>query len=142
MDLSILSQFNYTAVVASSCIFFIIGSLWFSPLLFSSIWIKELKDHNVKLTEPSTNVLVSKMLLTFSANFVASLAMAYLVNLTNSTSAISGLCLGITAVFGFVLTSIGSVFIWENRSLKLFFIDAGYPALGIIISAIILSVWR
>lgn len=142
MDLSIFMQINYIAVTVSAIVFFFVGSAWFSPLLFTSMWLQELKQHNVVIKEPTAAVLTTKMLLTFAANFVTSLAMAYLVALTASTTITSGLCLGIIAAVGFTLTSIGSVFIWEGRSLRLFLIDAGYPAVGIILSAILLSIWQ
>ena len=141
MDFSFLSQVNYLAVAATSFIFFFLGSLWFSAL-FGSIWVKELKNHNVIIKEPTKSALMTKMFLTFGNNVLASLAMAILVNLTGSTTVISGIILGIIVTVGFATTTLASVFIWENRSLKLFLIDIGYPALGIITAAVLLSVWH
>ncbi len=141
MELNFLSSINYLAVTVSSLIFFVIGSLWFSAL-FSSTWVHELKRHNVTIHQPSQTTLLIKMLLTFGANFLASFAMACLVILTGSHTASSGLTLGLISAFGFAATAIGSVFVWENRSVKLFLIDSGYPVLGIIAAAVLLSVWR
>lgn len=141
MYFSFLFQINYIAVLVSSCIFFALGSAWFSAL-FRSMWIQELQQHTIVIKEPTTSNLVIKMLLTFGANFIASFAMACLVIIAHSTTVISGLSLGIIIAFGFAATSIGSVFIWEDKSLKLFLIDAGYPIFGIIIAAVLLSVWR
>jgi hypothetical protein len=141
LELSFLSSINYIPVIVSSIIFFLIGSFWFSGL-FGSLWIKELKHHHVVIKEPTTNVLATKMLLTFASNFIASFAMACLVAITGSATATTGLILGIIAAFGFAASSIGSVFIWESKSLTLFLIDAGYPMVGIIAAAIILSVWH
>ena len=140
MNLTILFSINYLAIAVSSVVFFILGSVWFSGL-FRSAWTKELQHHNVIIKEPTTADLITKMLLTFAANILASVAMAFLVIMTGSASFQSGLLLGIIAALGFALTTLGSVFIWESRSLKLFLIDVGYPMLGIITSAIILSLW-
>jgi hypothetical protein len=142
MDFIFLSQINYLAVGVAAIIFWCVGSAWFSPLLMSALWVAELKRHNVLLQRPSSNTLLTKMLLTFGANLLASLAMAWLVVMTNSSTVSSGLMLGIITVLGFAVTTLGQVFIWENRSVKLFLIDIGYPALGIIITAVLLSVWR
>jgi hypothetical protein len=141
MELTFLSHINYLAVAASSIIFFMLGSLWFSTL-FGSVWTQELKRHNVIIKEPTKNALIMKMLLTFGANIVASFAMACLVNMTGSTTLTSGLILGIIVALGFAATTLGLVFIWESKSLKLFLIDSGYPALGIIASALLLSLWH
>ncbi len=141
MDFTFLSQINYLAVAVSSVIFFVLGSLWFSAL-FGSIWAEELERHNVVIKQPTKNSLFMKMLLTFATNCIASFAMACLVAMTGSTTVISGIILGIIATVGFAATTLASVFNWESRSLKLFLIDIGYPALGIITAAIILSVWH
>ncbi len=85
---------------------------------------------------------MKKMILTFSANLLASFAMAELAILTGSCCAQTGLILGSIAALGIAVPALGSVFIWESRSLKLFLIDVGYPAIGIIIAAIIVSVWQ
>ncbi len=142
MDFSFLSSINYIAVAVSSVVFFILGSFWFAPLFFGSMWREELKHHNVTIKQPAQNVLLTKMLLTFCANILASFSMAELVVLTGSSTVETGLILGTIAALGFAVTAVASVFVWENRSLKLFLIDVGYPVVGIIIAAVLLSVWR
>ncbi len=141
MDFTMFSHVNYGAVVVSAVIFFILGSLWYS-VLFRSSWLQELKRHNIVIKEPTKNSLLIKMLLTFGANLLASYAMACLVIMTGSTTVQSGLMLGIITALGFAATALGLVFIWESRSLRLFLIDSGYPALGIIITAALLSFWK
>ena len=136
-----LLPINYVAVVVASVVSFIIGLVWFSGL-FGSIWAEELKNHNVEIKEPSQSELAIKMLLTFAANLITSIALAYIVSLTGSTSVLSGVTLGVLAAIGLAGTTLSSVFVWESRSIKLFLIDFGYPALSIIASAIILSVWH
>lgn len=141
MELSFLSNINYLAVAASTAIFFVLGSIWYSAL-FRSLWTEELKQHNVIIKQPTSQDLTFKMLLTLAANFLASLAMACLVHMTGSSTAASGITLGIIVALGFVATTLALVFIWESRSLRLFLIDSGYPILGVIISAVLLSLWR
>jgi uncharacterized protein DUF1761 len=141
MDMSLLLSVNYFAIIVSAIIYFLIGSLWFSTL-FGSLWTQELQRHNVVIKEPTTREILSKMLQTFLANIITAYAMAVLVTMTGSTTILSGLFLGILAAVGCAATTLGAVFTWESRSLKLFLIDIGYPALGIIASAILLSVWQ
>lgn len=142
MNISFLHDINYVAVLVSSICFFLIGGLWFSPMLMSVPWMEELKRHGVSLAMPAKHTLWKNMLITFALNIVASVSMACLVIATRSTTVQSGFCLGLVVALGFAATSLASAFVWENRSLKLFLIDAGYPVLGIIASALILSLWR
>jgi len=141
MDFSFFSYVNYGAVLVSAVVFFMLGSVWFSTL-FGRMWVAELQRHNVIIKAPTTAALCTKMVLTFAANLLAAWCIALLVNMTGSTTAASGLQLGVIVVLGCAITTLASVFVWESRSLKLFLIDIGYPAVGIIASAIILSVWR
>lgn len=140
MDFSFLSHINYLAVLVSSLIFFFFGSLWFSAL-FCSLWKQELERHNVVIDQ-SKKALYTKMALTMIANMLASFALACLVVMTHSTTLGSGLILGVLVALGFAATALSNVFVWEDRSLRLFLIDAGYPVFGIIMAAIVLSVWR
>lgn len=140
MDLSFLNV-NYIAVVVSAVLIFIFGSIWFS-FLFAKAWVNELRIHNVVIQQPSQNKIFINMGLTFLHNIMSALAMAYLVNMAGSTTCISGLILGAIVAYGFVVTSVGNVFVWENRSIKLFLIDTGYPFFSAILSAIILSIWH
>lgn len=140
MDMTFFSQMNYVAVAVASLVFFVIGALWFS-VLFGKIWAKEVQRHGVVIKQPSSGDMLIKLLLTIIANTIACFAIAKLVIMTGSTTFFSGLVLGIIAAVGFSATTLASVSVWENRSLKLFLLDIGYPACGIIAAAIILSLW-
>lgn len=141
MDFSFLSQINYFAVAASSIVYFLIGSFWFSSL-FGLTWAKELEKHNVIIKEPTSSELTIKMVITFISNILAALGLAYLVAVTNSNSLCSGLTLGLITSIAFAAGTLATVFTWESRSLKLFLIDIGYPVVGILTSAVILSLWK
>ena len=141
MDFSVFFTINYLAVVVAAGVYFMMGSVWYSGL-FGRAWLAELKKHNVTIHAPSTAQLRNKMIIAFVLNFITAVAVAWLVKMTESTTAMSGLMLGIVITIGFAATTIASMFNWEGRSVKLFLIDIGYPALGIIASAILLSVWQ
>lgn len=141
MNLIFLSEINYLAVAVASVIFFFIGSIWFSAL-FKHLWVQELKHHHVTIKEPSRDILLQKMLLTFGANVLASLAMAHLVIITGSATLMSGFILGTLVALGFAVPTLGSVFVWESRSLTLYLIDVGYSIVGFIAIAMLLSVWQ
>lgn len=129
------------AVAVSAITMFLLGAIWFS-VLFSKSWVAELKHHNVLLKAPSHNKLMMSMGLTLLQNSVVAFAMACLVSMTGSSLFESGLTLGLVVACGFSASAIGGVFIWEDRSLKLFLIDSGYQVVGVVASAIILSLWR
>lgn len=141
MDFSFLSHINYLAVLASAIAMFFLGAIWFSAL-FSKAWVDELTLHNVTIGEPTQEKILTNMAISFLKCVIIAFAAACLVSLTHSTTFGSGLLLGLIVAIGFSATAIADVFLWENRSIKLFLIDAGYQMLGVILVSIILSVWR
>lgn len=136
----LFAQVNFLAVLAAAAIFFMIGSVWYSGL-FGQVWLKELQRHNVVIQTPTTSVIYTKMVTQFALNLLAAFAVACLVIATDSTTAYSGLMLGSFVVLC-AAVAVGSMFIWESRSFKLFLIDMGYPLFGLLSSAVLLSVWR
>lgn len=138
MNFSFLSDINYLAVAVASLVFFFLGYAWYS-LLFKHPWMKEIERHKIALGQMSDMPL--KMGLTLLANFLACLSLACLVVLTQSRDAHAGITLGII-VSCIALAVIASIFIWQNKSLRLYLIDAGYPVCGIILASLILSIWR
>jgi hypothetical protein len=141
MDFNFLFHVNYAAVMVAAIIFFIIGAVWFS-VLFGTAWVQELQHHNIVIKEPSSQQMMIKMGLNFLKNLMLAFAVAGLVVLTGSTTVWSGLLLGALVGCGVAVPAMADIFIWESRSLKLFLIDASYQVIGIILAAIVLSVWR
>jgi hypothetical protein len=135
------SAINYAAVVTCAVAFFVLGAAWFSAF-FGAVWVQELGKHNIVIKEPTPAQLRTKMGLNFLKNVIVALALAWLVAITGSTTACSGFMLGAIIAFGFSVPAMADIFIWESRSFKLFLIDTGYQVIGVIMAAIILSVWR
>lgn len=137
-----LPNLHHLAALVSAIVYFLLGLLWFSPVLFGQMWREELQKLNLPINPPNAADLKLKMGLSFLGNFVAALAMALLVHVTGSATLHSGLELGLLVGIGFIATSMGCSSIWANKSLKLALIKIGYPVVGTVITAIILSLWH
>lgn len=132
---------NYLAVGAAALGSFAFGALWYSPLLFSARWQKELgfteedlKGANMGLIFGSTLVLTALMVL----------GLALLMNSNSAVewTAISGLRLGLLAGALFAATSIGINYLYQRKSLVLWAIDAGYQVLFLTGSGALLGAWH
>lgn len=133
---------NHLAVLVSAAVFFVIGSLWYSPWVMNHWWIEELKRNHVSLKVPTQKELSAKMLLTFIANFVASWKMAVLVSLVQATTWYEGMMLGLLVGVGFSATTLAMSFIWQSKTFKLFAIEIGYLIIGFAASGALLAWWR
>ena len=141
MESAFLAQVNWLAVIVAALAYFILGSLWFAAL-FGKMWSREVEKIGIRINEPTKGQIMQKMIQTFVGNVMVAIAVAYVVFVAGSVTWQNGLKLGLICGIGFAVAVMLIAFTWESRSFKLVAIDAGYPLVGIIIAAIILSVWR
>jgi hypothetical protein len=132
-----LTQINYFAVFVAALSSFVIGFLWYAPFSFGNIWMKEAGISEERAKQAS-------MVKIFGFSFLLSLVICF--NLAAFLGQDAGLIWGITAGalagIGWVSASIGIVYLFESRSLKLFLINAGYQAITYMVSGGIIGIWQ
>ena len=128
---------NFLAVIAAALSMFVIGGLWYSPLLFGNAWAKENGFTN-EFIQQGNKIKI------FGGSFVLSLIMAF--NLAGFVSGYEqwtwGLLGGFLAGFGWVAMSIGVLYLFERKSMKLFLINAGYLVVSFLFMGLILGLWK
>lgn len=132
-----LSQLNYLAIFVAALSTFLIGGLWYSPVLFSKAWMQE-----NSLTEEDLEG--GNMARIFGGSFVLSFIMAFNLAafLADSSDLAWGIAAGALVGIGWVAASMGITYLFERKSLKLFLINAGYHALSFMVMGAILGVWK
>ncbi|KKR06115.1 MAG: hypothetical protein UT34_C0001G0155 [candidate division WS6 bacterium GW2011_GWF2_39_15] len=126
-------EFNLLAVLLSGVGSMLLGFLWYGPL-FSKIWMKEshLSEDDVK-GGPGTGYLLT---------FIAALFMAAITSLLISrlavTEVMDGLVIGLLIGLGYIATSFASNYIFGQKTLKLYFIDAGYQVVNVLLATIVI----
>lgn len=130
-------HFNFAAVVVAALIGFALGGLWYSPLLFARAWMKE-----AGLTEQQLSA--SPMGRVFALAGLASLVMAFnLAAFIGPKASLGfGLFAGAAAGLGWVAMSLGVIYLFERRSLKLWLINSGYQVLTYTLMGGLLGVWK
>jgi len=138
---NLFDNLNWGAIAVGGLAYFALGSLWYSPILFSKKWIAYLK---LDVNDPNAK---KGMGLMFGGSFVLmlvqSLAIAIIAERLEIRGAgwMSGLKLGALTGCCFCATTIGVNYLYEKKPLGLFLINAGYAIIGNIISAIIICSW-
>lgn len=130
-------QFNFPAVIVAALSSFLIGGLWYSPILFAKAWMAE-----VGLTEEQTRQ--ARMGRVFGLSALASLVMAF--NLAAFLGAKAtwsfGLFAGLATGLGWVAMSLGVIYLFEQRSFKLWLINSGYQVVAYTVMGTILGAWH
>ena len=132
-----MPNINYIAVVAAALGSFLVGGVWYSPVLFGKLWMRE-----TGLTDEEQRR--RNMALVFGTSFVLSLIIALNLAafLAGPPNLIWGITAGALAGIGWVATAMGMTYLFEKRSMKLFLIDAGYHAVTFAMIGGILGVWK
>ena len=131
-----LPSINYGAVIAAAVLSFVVGGLWYSPILFARAWMRE-----AGLSEEQTRQ--ADMAKVFGLSFLCSVVMAF--NLAAfigpKASLAFGMMAGAAAGIGWVAMSLGVVYLFEQRSLKLWLVNAGYQALTYTLMGAVIGAW-
>jgi hypothetical protein len=128
---------NFLAVLAAAVSAFVIGGVWYSPILFGTAWMRE--------TGLSDEVLRKRSMgMVFGTSFVLSLIIAgnLAAFLSGPPDVKWGATAGALAGIGWVATAMGITYLFEAKSIKLFLIDAGYHAVTFIVMGAIIGVWK
>ena len=138
MDLAhSLDGINWLAVVVATLVAFALGGLWYSKALFGNTWLEE-----VGLTEEAINN--ANMAKTFGSTFVLQLlaTIALAATLGADSTWMDGLQNGLFISVLWIATAYGITYLFEQRSIRLFFINAGYYVVLFSISGSILGAWH
>ncbi len=130
-------QFNFAAVFVAALMGFAVGGLWYSPLMFANAWMKE-----AGISEEQTrNAPMARI---FGLAALASLVMAFnLAAFIGAKASLAfGLFAGAAAGIGWVAMSLGVIYLFEQRSLKLWLINGGYQVVSYTLMGGLLGLWK
>jgi hypothetical protein len=133
-----MENINWPAVIAAAVACFVIGGLWYSPVLFGPAWMRanSFTEQDLKRGSPVT---------IFGLAFVFSLLMA-----TNLAAFLGGsevtlqfaLAASVAAGLGWAALGLGTVALFERRPWSYTLINGGYLTVAFAAMGLILGSWR
>lgn len=127
---------NLWAVLVAATSSFVLGGLWYSPVLFGKPW--------QRLTGLSDETLAGgNMALIFGGAFVLSLVASFVfaMFLGPRPSLQLGLGAGFSAGLCWVAASFGINYLFERKPFALFAINGGYHTLQFTLIGLVLALW-
>jgi hypothetical protein len=135
MDFSTL---NWLTIIVSTVLFFGLGAIWYSPLVFGKLWMKE--TGVTKETAKKAN-MPKIMALTLLFSFIMSLNLALFMN-SPEIGVSQGAMYGFFTGFGWIAMAIFVTGQYEFRSTCYMLIHAGYNIVGLTLMGVILGAWK
>lgn len=130
---------NYVAVLLATVASFVIGGLWYSPMLFAKAWMREMGKSEEEVKRAG-GFPVGPMVGGFIATFVTAYVLAHFVYYVGAMTVMDGVQLGFWIWLGFAaMIGLNSIF-YEQKSWKYFLITQGYLLLHLVVMAAILAV--
>jgi len=124
----------WLAILVATVASFFLGAIWYSPALFGRVWMQEAGlDEQAHGARSKLRLYGVTFLLTLISTSVLSFCLSIKPGVFYG--AIAGLVIGI----GWVTTSIGTNFLFENKSFKHFLITCGYHIVRFLIAGTILG---
>jgi len=130
---------NLLAVLVAALVSFMLGGLWYSPMLFGKVWIKEAGHDETQQGHPGK---------VFGFAFLFSLVAAWAVARVTTDwfgadfSLHQALHVALMGSVGFVATCFGVNYQFAQNSFKLLLIDAGYHIGQFALFAVVLGLWK
>ena len=137
-----LSQLNYVAVLVTAVAGFLVGWLWYSPLLFGKSWMTEMKITEEMMKEKCAQKGMAGFFIKgFIYTVVSTWGLAVLIQSRAPTNMIKGVIIGAFVALVLVGARMLNGSVWEQRSAKLMAILIGHELVMFCVQGVILGAW-
>lgn len=127
---------NVPAILLATLVAFAIGGVWYSPIGFAKVWMRESgidADRAARAGRARVFGLAALATLVVAVNLAAFIG--------PKASLGFGLAAGAAAGIGWVSMSLAVIYLFEQRSVKLWAVNAGYQVVAYTVMGGLLGAW-
>ncbi len=133
-----MQEINVWAVIAAAMSAFVVGGLWYSPLLCGAAWMRA-----NNFTEEQVGAFPKGRMFGWSIPLLLIMATNLAIFLADEqTDWVWGMTAGVLAGAGWVAAAVAVVGLFENKSWTYIFINAGYNIVTFALMGLIIGAWR
>ena len=138
MSFEVLGDLNWLAVIVATVAYFALGGLWYAGPVFGRAWTRA---SGIQVPEGGPGPIFYAVPLLI--NLIATVATAMIAAATGSDTVSEGIVLGLVVGVGYAvaLTALSATFDTRPEPKTWFAISAGYHLVGLVIVAVIVSIW-
>jgi len=138
---------NYWAVLVSGVAIFILGGLWYSPMLFAKPWTRMMgkteEEMKAYMESPKAKRAMPLMYgMALLTALITAWVMAIVVKHFGEPSALRGAEVGVLCWLGFAAATSYATSMFSMQPKALWLINSAYNLVSFVIAGVILSVWH
>ena len=131
---------NWPAIAVAAIASFIFEAIWFS--VFMIPWLEGIGRTQDWFIATAAINPAFQYITAFLCSIVAAVVLSVLTQITGPQTAGRGVLIAALVWVGFVATSWAKEYIFEARTLQIFFINAGYSLVGLMLMGAITGAWK
>ncbi len=128
---------SFLGILLAAIASMIVGMIWYSPLLFVKPWMR---FSGIKKSGKQKGMAFSYIVM-FIGTFVTAYVLAQVISFTGAFSFSEGMMIGFGVWLGFIAPTMLGIVLWESKPWALYFINAGYYLVSLLIAGLILVRW-
>jgi hypothetical protein len=141
---------NLLAVLVAAIVIFVLGGLWYSPILFMKKWIAlQSRTEEQMRAEAAAANMPLLYISAFVTSLLIALVMAHLLGHLSAAAdpdmhpnAAHGAAFGFACWLGFAAPTSYATAIFSNKPKQLWLIDSAYNLVSFMLAGAILGAWR
>jgi len=132
---------NYLAVLVAAITVFVLGWLWYSPLLFYKPWMRA-RGLDPDAAMAGAKMPVGKLVIELVRCIVLAYIIAHFVGALGISGWMGAVHFGLILWIGFPVILLTGSILWENVPVKVAAIHAGDWLVKLLVIPIIVTLWR
>lgn len=128
---------NAVALFVAAITKSIIGMIWFSPPIFGARWLNYVQCSPEDLRRGMPKALIVDVI----GNFIMAFVLVHATHYAGAATVAQGAAVGFFNWLGFVAVATLFSVTFEKRPLALWAINNGFQLVGIVVMAVIVTVW-
>lgn len=130
---------NWLAIIVAAFIVYVLGAVWFSPVLFQKRWTQLV---GMDQQQPDPGAMAMGMILGAVIAVIHSVVTTVIVSWAGASDLIEGAAVGLVVGVGIAAVEGFKLVAYERRSLALYVIGNGYSVAGFVIMGAVVGAWR
>ena len=125
-------------VPVAGLLFWFLGAVWFSPVLFAKSWMAALGITPGRQKKGFAAAMISSLI----GDLITALVMLHFIVWSGASTVGTGAFIGFLCWLGFFVAIQFPQGLYEQRPMKVFAIDAGYWFVGMLGTGVLMALWH